>query len=90
MMGNNTGFSRPFIRALGLIKQFSARVNGELGELAPEIARAVEMASQEVAEGKWDQDYWELFNFAKLVGCAHFLKDYFVSVAELVTNVDSK
>ena len=41
-----------FIRALGLIKACAARINGELGVLPAETARAIEEASTEVAEGR--------------------------------------
>lgn len=50
-------FQRNFIQALGLIKFASARVNGELGLLKKRIAKAIEQASQEVAEGIWDHQF---------------------------------
>lgn len=50
-------FQRSFIYALGLIKFASARVNGGLGLLRKRIARAIEQAAQEVAEGKWDHQF---------------------------------
>jgi fumarate hydratase, class II len=45
------------IRALGQVKQASASVNGALGLLEPRVAEAVEKASAEVAEGKWDEHF---------------------------------
>jgi fumarate hydratase class II len=48
---------RPMIRALGLIKAAAARVNGELGMLAPAMARAIESAAQAVAAGKHDAEF---------------------------------
>lgn len=45
------------IRALGLIKAAAARVNGELGVLAPPMAQAIERAAQEVAAGKHDAEF---------------------------------
>jgi fumarate hydratase class II len=48
---------RPMIRALGLIKAAAARVNGELGTLAPAMAHAIEIAAQEVAAGKHDAEF---------------------------------
>lgn len=48
---------RPFIRALGLIKGAAADVNGELGLLSPELARAIRQAADEVAEGEWDDHF---------------------------------
>lgn len=50
-------FSRVFIRALGLIKQASARVNVELGLLDEALARPIQQAAQEVVEGRWDDDF---------------------------------
>jgi len=51
------GFPRPFLRALGLIKEACARVNEEMGQLAPEAARAIRAAAREVAEGKLDRHF---------------------------------
>src|SRR5690606_27658054 len=42
----------PFIRALGLIKWAAANTNNALGLLPDDVARAVESAALEVAEGK--------------------------------------
>ncbi len=50
-------FSRPFIRALGLIKKHAAITNAELGLVPPKIAEAIERAAQEVADGKWDEQF---------------------------------
>src|SRR5207237_9083012 len=50
-------FPRRFIRALGLIKQAAAEVNGELGLIPPELARAIAQAGREVAEGRWDAEF---------------------------------
>ena len=50
-------FPRRFIRALGLIKAAAAQVNKELGLLKAESADAINQASQEVAEGKWDGEF---------------------------------
>jgi fumarate hydratase class II len=50
-------FARPFLRALGLIKLAAARVNGELGLLAPEKAGLIERAAREVADGAWDDQF---------------------------------
>jgi fumarate hydratase class II len=50
-------FSRSFIRALGLIKMAASRVNADLGLLDPEIARAIESAAREVADGKRDDEF---------------------------------
>ena len=47
----------PLIYALGLVKQGAAIVNGELGVLAPEIARAIAQAAEGVAAGKWDEEF---------------------------------
>jgi fumarate hydratase class II len=50
-------FPRTFIRALGLIKWASARVNGELGLLELQLAKAILEASQEVIDGRWDDQF---------------------------------
>src|SRR5688500_1441218 len=54
---SNLRFSRPFIRALGLIKKFAAETNSELGLLESKLSNAIQQASQEVAEGKWDAQF---------------------------------
>jgi fumarate hydratase class II len=46
-----------FIHALGLIKACAARVNGTLGVLAPELARAIESAAERVAAGELDDQF---------------------------------
>ncbi|MFQ5878891.1 MAG: lyase family protein, partial [Dehalococcoidia bacterium] len=48
---------RRFIRALGLIKLAAARVNSELGLLKPETADAIVRAAQEVADGRYDDQF---------------------------------
>jgi fumarate hydratase class II len=50
-------FPRTFIRALGLIKWASARVNEELGLLEVQLAKAILEASQEVIDGRWDDQF---------------------------------
>jgi fumarate hydratase class II len=50
-------FTRPFIRALGLIKRAAAAVNGEIGGLEAEIAGAIEAAAEEVAAGTHDSQF---------------------------------
>jgi fumarate hydratase class II len=50
-------FQRAFIRALGLIKLASARVNADLGLLEREKADAIAKAAQEVADAAWDQQF---------------------------------
>jgi fumarate hydratase class II len=50
-------FGREFIYALGLVKYASAEVNFELGLLQRRIARAIELASQEVMQGRWDEQF---------------------------------
>src|SRR4030043_1785744 len=50
-------FQRELIHALGLIKYASAKVNFELGFLEKRIAKAIEEASREVMEGKWDEQF---------------------------------
>jgi fumarate hydratase, class II len=48
---------RPFIRALGLIKQQSAEVNRELGLLDATLAEAIVRAAQEVIDGSLDSQF---------------------------------
>jgi fumarate hydratase, class II len=50
-------FGRAFIRALGLIKHAAAGANREVGGLAPEIAAAIEEASEEVIAGEHDSEF---------------------------------
>jgi fumarate hydratase class II len=50
-------FQRAFIRALGLIKNAAAKANRELGQLPPDIAAAIEEASEEVTAGEHDADF---------------------------------
>jgi fumarate hydratase class II len=48
---------RPFLRALGLVKLAAARVNAELGLLAPEKAAWIARAAEEVAAGDLDAHF---------------------------------
>ncbi|MFP8883721.1 MULTISPECIES: class II fumarate hydratase [Streptomyces] len=48
---------RAHIQALARIKAAAARVNAELGVLDAGLARAVEQAAEEVAEGRWDDHF---------------------------------
>ena len=50
-------FGRRMIQALGLIKEASARTNGELGNLEPGITAAIEAAAAEVRDGVWDGEF---------------------------------
>jgi fumarate hydratase class II len=67
-------FGRPFIGALGLVKESSAIVNAELGLLPPGIAAAIRDAAHEVAEGKLD---------------AHFVLDVFQTGSGTSTNMNA-
>jgi fumarate hydratase class II len=49
---SGTVFPPSFIRALGIIKKYSALVNRDLGLLDPELAEAIITAAQEVVDGK--------------------------------------
>jgi fumarate hydratase, class II len=42
------------VRALGIVKQAAARANVALGQLDPELGKAIETAAQEVIDGKLD------------------------------------
>ena len=53
------GETMPFslIRALGIVKLAAAKANMELGNLDQEVGNAIIKASQEVAEGKWNDHF---------------------------------
>lgn len=68
------GLPRPFLRALGLIKESAARTNKELGLLEPRIADVIMKAAREVAEGKWDD---------------HFVVDVFQTGSGTSTNMNA-
>jgi fumarate hydratase class II len=56
----NIGFDvmpREMVRALGVLKKAAALVNEELGKLAPEKARLIERAADEVIEGRLDEHF---------------------------------
>ena len=48
---------RAHIAALARIKSAAATVNARLGVLSPEMARAIVEAAEEVAAGRWDDDF---------------------------------
>ena len=48
---------REMVRALGVLKKAAALVNEELGKLAPDKARLIERAADEVIEGKLDEHF---------------------------------
>jgi fumarate hydratase class II len=50
-------FTRPFIRALGIVKAAAAKANGELGALPRNLAAAIETAAQQVAAGEHDTQF---------------------------------
>ncbi len=50
-------FGRGFIQAMGLIKKCAALTNLELGTLDTETAEAIAAAADEVAAGKWDDEF---------------------------------
>ncbi len=53
-------FTRPMIRALGLVKKTAAIVNDELGELdaiSPEARKAIVAAAEEVVSGEHDAEF---------------------------------
>ncbi|APB34650.1 fumarate hydratase, class II [Gloeomargarita lithophora Alchichica-D10] len=45
------------IHALGWVKQAAAQANQELGCLAPALATPIQQAAQEVAQGRWDDQF---------------------------------
>jgi fumarate hydratase, class II len=50
-------WSRPVIRALGLLKKAAALANAELGTLAAEPAALIVRAADEVIAGQWDAEF---------------------------------
>src|ERR1700730_13154483 len=50
-------FSRPFIRALGIIKWAAAQANHDLGLLDAERSALIVQAAEEVIEGKLDEHF---------------------------------
>jgi fumarate hydratase class II len=50
-------FGREFIYILGLMKYASAKTNFELGLLKKSTVRAIEQASEEVMQGRWDEQF---------------------------------
>jgi fumarate hydratase class II len=67
-------FPRRFLQALGLVKRACAAVNAELGVLPGELARAIEEAAREVADGLHD---------------AHFPLDVFQTGSGTSTNMNA-
>jgi len=67
-------FPRPFIRALGMIKERAARVNLELGLLDQETAMAIMEAAEEVILGQLDD---------------HFVLDVFQTGSGTSTNMNA-
>jgi fumarate hydratase, class II len=55
-IGNET-MPVPVIRAFGILKGASAKVNRDLGKLEPALAELIEQASAEVAEGTWNDEF---------------------------------
>src|SRR5437016_10736275 len=49
--------SRPFIRALGLVKWAAAQANRDLGKLDEKRAQLITEAAEEVIEGHWDSQF---------------------------------
>jgi fumarate hydratase class II len=50
-------FSRPMIRALGVLKKAAALVNGDLKTLTPDQVKSIVAAADEVIEGKLDEHF---------------------------------
>ncbi len=50
-------FSRPFIKAVGLIKRSAAMINRDLGRLDPHLADLIVSAAAEVIDGKLDDHF---------------------------------
>lgn len=50
-------FTRPFLRALGLIKAAAAHTNAAIGQLEPGVSQAIETAAERVAAGEYDSQF---------------------------------
>ena len=50
-------FGRPFVKALGRLKEAAAETNVELGFLPAALGEAIAEAAGEVADGKWDAHF---------------------------------
>ena len=50
-------FGREFLHALGLIKYAAAIINFDLGLLKRKIGKAIQKASEEVMQGRWDEQF---------------------------------
>jgi fumarate hydratase, class II len=50
-------WSRPVIRALGILKKCCALANGELGQLPADKVALIVRAAQEVIDGAWDGEF---------------------------------
>jgi fumarate hydratase class II len=50
-------FTRPLIRAFGVLKKCAALANAELGQLSAEKAGLISQAAQEVIDGKLDDEF---------------------------------
>jgi fumarate hydratase, class II len=55
-IGDDT-MPRPLVRAFGILKEASARVNAELGKLDPSVADLIVRAAREVTDGKLDDNF---------------------------------
>jgi len=51
------GFGRAMIHALGVVKAAAARANAELGNLPAVVAEAIAEAADDVATGRWDDQF---------------------------------
>ena len=50
-------FQREFLYAMGLVKYAAAKANLELGLLKEKTAKAIQKASDEVMQGRWDEQF---------------------------------
>jgi fumarate hydratase, class II len=50
-------FSRPFIRALGLVKWAAALANRDLGRLEEKRTQLIAEAAEEIIDGQWDSQF---------------------------------
>jgi fumarate hydratase class II len=50
-------WGQPVIRALGILKKCAALANGQLGQLPKEKVDLIVRATEEVIDGRWDQEF---------------------------------
>ena len=50
-------FSLSLAKSIAMIKHSAAKISGEIGTFPPAVAQAIQDASQEVIDGKWNSEF---------------------------------